>query len=99
MDIPQLQRFYRQYLQQFSNPAIPSGSLLKDESVQKVLAERFFDDTNFHRLPVEYQKKALDRVIRAIESAINDPEEEVGSHARLLARFQSFSDCIMDISS
>lgn len=80
MDVPHLQRFYRQYLQQFSNPIVPAGSFLKDDSIQLLLAERFFNETNFHRLPFEYQRKALDRVIKAIESSITDPEEEVSRH-------------------
>ena len=77
MDVPQLQQFYRQYLQQFSSLSIPSGQFLKDEAVQTCLSTRFFHDENFTRSSITYQKYVLDRVIKAIESAIIDPEEEV----------------------
>ena len=77
MDVPQLQQFYRQYLQQTSSLSIPSGSFLKDEAIQQCLSTRFFNDENFTRSSISYQKYALDRVIKAIESAITDPDEEV----------------------
>ena len=98
MDVPQLQQFYRQYLQQFSSLSIPSGQFLKDEAIQKCLSARFFNDENFTCASISYQKHTLDRVIKAIESAITDPEEEVRPPLSvLIVMIQSSVHTMLDV--
>jgi protein-lysine N-methyltransferase EEF2KMT len=78
---PQLQLFYRQYMQQFSALTYPSGELLKQEDVQKTLENNFFAPSDKLDVPASYQAKTLDRIIQLIEGAVKDPEEEGVSDA------------------
>jgi protein-lysine N-methyltransferase EEF2KMT len=78
---PQLQLFYRQFMQQFSALTYPSGELLKQEDVQNTLENNFFAPSDKLEVPASYQAKALDRIIQLIEGAVKDPEEEGVSDA------------------
>lgn len=73
---PQLQRFYRQYIQQFSHLAFPHGELLKQDDIQRSLEQHFFTEANSSNMAVSYQIRTLDKIIQAIEDAVKDPEEE-----------------------
>ena len=73
---PQLQRFYRQYIQQFSHLAFPHGELLKQDDIQRSLEQHFFTEANSSNMAVSYQTRTLDKIIQAIEDAVKDPEEE-----------------------
>jgi ABC-type transport system substrate-binding protein len=75
---PQLQKFYRQYMQQFSHLSFPPGELLKQEDVQKSLETRFFNNRNLANVPIPYQTRTLDRIMQLIEGAVKNPEDEVG---------------------
>ena len=84
---PQLHKFHRQYLQQFSHLTFPSGDLLKQEDVQQSLETCFFNDANSANIPSSYQTRVLDRIINLIETAVKDPHEEVSQfsgHENLL---------------
>jgi protein-lysine N-methyltransferase EEF2KMT len=78
---PQLQLFYRQYMQQFSALTYPSGELLIQEDVQNTLENSFFALSDKSEVPASYQAKTLDRIIQLIEDAVKDPEEEGVSDA------------------
>ena len=73
---PQLQRFFRQYIQQFSYLAFPPGELLKQDDIQRSLEQHFFSQANAANVSPSYQIRALDKIIQAIEGAVKDPEEE-----------------------
>ena len=73
---PQLQQFYRQYIQQFSHLTFPPGYLLKQDDIQKSLEQHFFNDGNKTNIPSSYQARTLDKIISLIEGAVRDPEEE-----------------------
>ena len=73
---PQLVKFYRQYIQQFSHLAFPPGELLKQDDIQRSLEQHFFNEANTANIPPSYQIRTLDRIIQLIESAVRDPEDE-----------------------
>ena len=73
---PQLQRFYRQYIQQFSHLTFPPGELLIQDDIQRSLEQHFFNEANSSNMAVSYQIRTLDKIIQAIEDAVKDPMEE-----------------------
>lgn len=78
---PQLVLFRRQYLQLFEPDflAWPHKSLLRDAGVQQWLYKHCFDtDTNPHLPSDRYRLRVLKPLVRKVEQAIEDPEEDVG---------------------
>ena len=78
---PQLVLFRRQYLQLFEPDflAWPPKSLLRDAGVQQWLYKHCFDtDTNPHLPSDRYRLRVLKPLVRKVEQAIEDPEEDVG---------------------
>jgi len=78
---PQLVLFRRQYLQLFEPDflAWPPKSLLRDAGVQQWLFKHCFDaDTNAHLPSDRYRLRVLKPLLRKVEQAIEDPEEDVG---------------------
>lgn len=73
---PLLTRFHRQYLQQIQNLTYPPPKLLIHPDIQDQLYRRFFDGPQ--RPSPAYQRKVLKELIKRIESAITDPDEDVG---------------------
>lgn len=73
---PSLVQFHRQYMQQVQNPTFPPGKYLLDGNVQNQIYKHFFDGPL--KGPPAYQRKILKRIISLIESAIVDPDEDVG---------------------
>lgn len=90
---PQLVRFRRQYFQLFEPDFLtwPPKSLLRDAGVQQWLYKQCFDtDANPHLPADRYRLRVLKPLLRKVEQAIEDPEEDVGSHPSAFLRF-SFS--------
>jgi hypothetical protein len=78
---PQLVLFRRQYLQLFEPDflAWPPKSLLRDSGVQQWLYKHCFDtDSNPHLPSDRYRLRVLKPLVRKVEQAIEDPEEDVG---------------------
>lgn len=78
---PQLVLFRRQYLQLFEPDflAWPPKSLLRDAGVQQWLYKHCFDTDNNPHLPSDrYRLRVLKPLVRKVEQAIEDPEEDVG---------------------
>ena len=78
---PQLVLFRRQYLQLFEPDflAWPPKSLLRDAGVQQWLYKHCFDtDSNPHLPSDRYRLRVLKPLVRKVEQAIEDPEEDVG---------------------
>ena len=78
---PQLVLFRRQYLQLFEPDflAWPPKSLLRDAGVQQWLYKHCFDtDANPHLPSDRYRLRVLKPLVRKVEQAIEDPEEDVG---------------------
>lgn len=78
---PQLVLFRRQYLQLFEPDflAWPPKSLLRDAGVQQWLYKHCFDtDTNPHLPSDRYRLRVLKPLVRKVEQAIEDPEQDVG---------------------
>jgi hypothetical protein len=78
---PQLVLFRRQYLQLFEPDflAWPPKSLLRDAGVQQWLFKQCFDTDNNPYLPSErYRLRVLKPLLRKVEQAIEDPEQDVG---------------------
>ena len=72
----------RQYLQLIDPKelAIPSNEALRSPDLQARLYETMFDKANLpYSPPVRYKFRVLKKLINAIEQAIVDPEEDVGS--------------------
>jgi hypothetical protein len=94
---PQLVLFRRQYLQLFEPDflAWPPKLLLRDAGVQQWLFKQCFDTDNNLYLPSDrYRLRVLKPLLRKVEQAIEDPEEDVGpftsaSHSFLIASFTS----------
>lgn len=89
---PQLVRFRRQYFQLFEPDflAWPPKSLLRDAGVQQWLYKQCFDTDANQYLPSDrYRLRVLKPLLRKVEQAIEDPEEDVGSFPPSL--FQSLS--------
>jgi hypothetical protein len=87
---PQLVLFRRQYLQLFEPDflAWPPKSLLRDAGVQQWLYKHCFDtDSNPHLPSDRYRLRVLKPLVRKVEQAIEDPEEDVG----YLMSFKSLS--------
>lgn len=76
---PLLVRFHRQYMQQITNLTYPPSKLLLEPDVQQQLYKHFFDGPL--KGPPLYQRKVLKQIIKLIERAISDPEEDVRSLA------------------
>jgi hypothetical protein len=77
----QLVLFRRQYLQLFEPDflAWPPKSLLRDAGVQQWLYKHCFDaDSNPHLPSDRYRLRVLKPLLRKVEQAIEDPEEDVG---------------------
>jgi hypothetical protein len=81
--------FYRQYLQQvnFEKLSFPPDNVLLDPIVQSQMCNFMF--TTYFMYPseggsgaflplVSYQKRVLKELIRRIEAAISNPDEDVG---------------------
>ena len=78
---PQLVLFRRQYLQLFEPDflAWPPKSLLRDAGVQQWLYKHCFDAESNPYLPSDrYRLRVLKPLMRKVEQAIGDPEEDVG---------------------
>ena len=78
---PQLRLFHRQYLQLFEPDflAWPPKSLLRDAGVQQWLFTNCVDtDNNLHLPSDRYRLRVLKPLLRKVEQAIEDPEEDVG---------------------
>lgn len=78
---PQLVLFCRQYLQLFEPDflAWPPKSLLRDAGVQQWLYKHCFDTDTNPQLPSDrYRLRVLKPLVRKVEQAIEDPEEDVG---------------------
>jgi hypothetical protein len=78
---PQLVLFRRQYLQLFEPDflAWPPKSLLRDAGVQQWLYKYCFDtDSNPHLPSDRYRLRVLKPLLKKVEQAIEDPEEDVG---------------------
>jgi hypothetical protein len=81
---PQLVLFRRQYLQLFEPDflAWPPKSLLRDAGVQQWLYKQCFDtDTNPYLPSDRYRLRVLKPLLRKVEQAIEDPEQDVGHFA------------------
>lgn len=84
---PQLVLFRRQYFQLFEPDflAWPPKSLLRDAGVQQWLYKQCFDTQTNKYLPSDrYRLRVLKPLLRKVEQAIEDPEEDVGSSVYLL---------------
>ena len=75
---PSLTQFYRQYLQQVNEPLFPAAKTLLDPYMQEQIYHYLFNSSQAHLPPARYQKRILKTIIERIESAIEDPDEEVG---------------------
>ncbi|KAM0716582.1 hypothetical protein Q7P37_008027 [Cladosporium fusiforme] len=76
---PQLVRFRRQYFQLFEPDFLtwPPKSLLRDAGVQQWLYKQCFDtDANPHLPADRYRLRVLKPLLRKVEQAIEDPEED-----------------------
>jgi len=63
----------------FPPPVSPAKSLLRDAGVQQWLYKHCFDtDTNPHLPSDRYRLRVLKPLLRKVEQAIEDPEEDVG---------------------
>lgn len=81
---PQLILFRRQYFQLFEPDflAWPPKTLLRDASVQQWLYQQCFNaDANPHLPSDRYRLRVLKPLLKKVEQAIEDPEEDVGLHA------------------
>lgn len=76
-EIDPVELLRRQYLQQLhpGHLTIPQSAILKTPGTQARIYGRLFD--NVHSPPVPYQLNVLKRIIKAIENAIEDPDEDV----------------------
>jgi len=74
---PQLVQLYRQYMQQTADLTMPPAKLLVQDDIQRQIYRYFFDPGRSHLPPSHRQIPLLKHIIRAIEEAIQDPEEEV----------------------
>lgn len=72
----------RQYLQ-LTDPqelALPRKDILRLPDIQAQIYDEIFDESNITYAPPErYRFRVLKRLVRALEDAIEDPEEDVGS--------------------
>ena len=95
---PQLVLFRRQYLQLFEPDflAWPPKSLLRDAGVQQWLFKNCFDtDTKPHLPSDRYRLRVLKPLVRKVEQAIEDPEQDVGySNIDLLLYLAFIISCI-----
>lgn len=79
----QLLLFRRQYLQLFEPDflAWPPRQLLRDAGVQEWLYNNLFNAEQTSYLPPDrYRFRVLKQLMKKIENAIEDPEEDVGCH-------------------
>ena len=70
----------RQYLQLLDpgKLVIPSPSALRSPDIQARIYQRLFDDSHVkYSPPTSYQLRILKRIIKAVEAAIDDPDEDV----------------------
>lgn len=89
---PQLVRFRRQYFQLFEPDFLtwPPKSLLRDAGVQQWLYKQCFDTDANQYLPSDrYRLRVLKPLLRKVEQAIEDPEEDVGSNPYSFFQFLS----------
>lgn len=87
---PQLVLFRRQYFQLFEPDflAWPPKSLLRDAGVQQWLYKQCFDTEANKYLPSDrYRLRVLKPLLRKVEQAIEDPEEDVGPINRISFHF------------
>lgn len=71
--------FYRQYMQQLNDLVYPSPKLLLQPYIQKQIYQHMFNNSRaLHLPPISYQRRVLKAIIEKIESAIHDPDEDVG---------------------
>jgi hypothetical protein len=75
---PSLTSFYRQYLQQVNEPVFPTARTLLDPYVQEQIYHYMFESSQANLPPVRYRKRILKTIIERIESAVEDPDEDVG---------------------
>lgn len=75
----QLDRFCRQYLQVQLHLDYPSEEYLRQYDFQQVIYSRLFADNAVRHLPpARHQLRVLKELVKRIENAIQDWEEEVG---------------------
>lgn len=71
----------RQYLQ-LTDPeelALPHKEVLKLPDIQAQIYNDMFDESNIiYAPPARYRFRVLKRLVKALEDAIEDPEEDVG---------------------
>jgi protein-lysine N-methyltransferase EEF2KMT len=74
----QLARFCRQYLQLQLEPDYPDDENLRNDTFQKSLNARLFEQSAVkHSPPQRYQLRVLKELTNRIEQSIQDWEEEV----------------------
>lgn len=86
----QLQLFKRQYFQLLRPELLtwPGATVLKMLEVQTWLFEQLFNVENVKFPPPErYQLRVLKKLMSKVESAINNPEEDVRNTVTLLSVF------------
>jgi protein-lysine N-methyltransferase EEF2KMT len=75
---PALTQFYRQYLQQIHELSYPAPKVLLQPYAQEQIFHYMFDGSHGSPLPpVNYQRRVLKTILDKIESAIQDPDEDV----------------------
>jgi protein-lysine N-methyltransferase EEF2KMT len=77
----QLGRVSRQYFQLLGPEQLewPSGDVLKDPEVQAWIYHNIFSESASHNAPPDrYRLRVLKNLLSIIESAVKDPDEDVG---------------------
>lgn len=98
---PSLTQFYRQYLQQVNEPVFPTGKTLLNPYVQEQVYHYMFDPSQTNLPPVRYRRRILKTITERIESAIEDPDEDVGdsfSHIEYWRLASIFDFCPLHFS-
>ena len=80
MNVNNVELLRRQYLQLIdpSLITIPTKDELRDPAIQQLIYDRLFNESNIKFLPpLSYQLRVLKKLLKDIEDAIVDPEEDV----------------------
>lgn len=94
--ISPLELLKRQYLQQVNPDKIrlPSIDVLRLPKTQEQIFNLLFANGALNYPPPDrYQYRVLKRLINAMEQAIDDPEEDVGSPCNMIQMIDSHSLC------
>ena len=91
----------RQYLQ-LTDPeelTLPRKEVLRLPDIQAQIYNDMFDESNIVYAPPErYRFRVLKRLVKALEDAIEDPEEDVGAFSFRILLFAAFNSPILQDS-